>query len=56
MLLVDIDDSTCYDLGKEHDAYAGDFEGQTVLKNDLFMHVIQTMWDRKNLKAEVDDE
>jgi len=56
MLLVDLDDSTCYDLGKEQDAYAGDFEGQTVLKNDLFMHVIQTMWDRKNLKAEIDDK
>jgi len=56
MLLVDVDDSTCYDLGKEQDAYAGDFEGQTVLKNELFMHVIQTMWDRKNLKAEIDVE
>ncbi|MHA1862228.1 MAG: lipoate--protein ligase [Candidatus Thorarchaeota archaeon] len=54
MLLVDVDDSTCYDLGKEQDAYAGDFEGQTVLKNELFMHVIQTMWDRNNLKAEID--
>ena len=56
MLLVDVDDSTCYDLGKEHDAYAGSFEGQTVLKNDLFMHVIQTMWDRKHLKAAIDVE
>ena len=56
MLLVDVDDSTCYDLGKEHDAYAGNFQGQTVLKNDLFMHIIQTMWDRKNLKAEIVDE
>ncbi|TFH11735.1 MAG: lipoate--protein ligase family protein [Candidatus Thorarchaeota archaeon] len=56
MLLVDLDDSTCYDLGKEHDAYAGEFEGQTVLKKDLFMHIIQTMWDRKNLKAEIDVE
>ncbi|MBY8997526.1 MAG: DUF116 domain-containing protein [Candidatus Thorarchaeota archaeon] len=56
MLLVDVDDSTCYDLGKEHDAYAGSFEGQTVLKNDLFMHIIQTMWDRKHLKAEIDVE
>jgi lipoate-protein ligase A len=54
MLLVDVDDSTCYDLGKEHDAYAGSFEGQTVLKKDLLMHIIQTMWDRNNLKAEID--
>jgi lipoate-protein ligase A len=54
MLLVDVDDSTCYDLGKEHDAYAGSFEGETVLKSDLFMHIIQTMWDRKHLKAEID--
>ncbi|MFW9956234.1 MAG: biotin/lipoate A/B protein ligase family protein [Candidatus Thorarchaeota archaeon] len=54
MLLVDVDDSTCYDLEKEHDAYAGDFEGQTALKTDLLMHIIQTMWDRKYLKAEID--
>ncbi len=56
MLLVDVDDSTCYDLGKEHDAYAGSFEGQTVLKNDLLLHIIQTMWDRKTLKAGIDVE
>lgn len=54
MLLIDVDDSTCYDLGKEHDAYAGSFEGQTVLKNDLLLHIIQTMWDRKTLKAGID--
>ncbi|TET10662.1 MAG: lipoate--protein ligase family protein [Candidatus Thorarchaeota archaeon] len=56
MLLIDVDDSTCYDLGKEHDAYAGSFEGQTVLKNDLLIHIIQTMWDRKTLKASIDVE
>ncbi|MFQ5833773.1 MAG: biotin/lipoate A/B protein ligase family protein [Candidatus Thorarchaeota archaeon] len=52
-LLVDVDDSTCYDLGKEHDAYAGKFEGQTTLKTDLLAHIIRTMWQRGNLRAEV---
>jgi lipoate-protein ligase A len=52
-LLVDVDDSTCYDLGEEEDAYKGKFEGQTTLKTDLLMHVIQTLWNRGNLRAEV---
>ena len=30
-LLVDISDTTCYDLGKEHEALLGDFESQTSL-------------------------
>lgn len=54
MLLIDVDDSTCYDLGKEHDAYAGSFEGQTVLKTELLMRIIQTMWNRRRLRAEID--
>jgi len=31
-LLMDIDDKTCYELGKEDQAYLGTFEGQTSLK------------------------
>jgi lipoate-protein ligase A len=52
-LLVDVDDSTCYDLGEEQDAYKGKFEGQTTLKTDLLLHVIQTLWKKGNLRAEV---
>jgi len=33
--LIDIDDTTCYDLGKEDEAYKGNFETQTHLKIEL---------------------
>jgi lipoate-protein ligase A len=38
-ILVDVDSSTCYELGKEQDAYAGRFENQTFLKLDLLERV-----------------
>jgi lipoate-protein ligase A len=40
-ILVDVDSSTCYDLGKEQDAYAGRFENQTYLKLDLLERVVE---------------
>lgn len=40
-VLVDIDSSTCYDLGKEDEAYVGRFENQTELKLDLLERVLQ---------------
>jgi lipoate---protein ligase len=39
-LLVNVKDSTCYDLGKAHKAYAGTFENQTNLELDLVKKVI----------------
>ena len=39
-ILVDVDNSTCYDLGQEEDAYAGRFESQTYLKLDLLERVV----------------
>lgn len=51
-LLVDVDDSTCYELGEEEDAYAGSFEGQTQLKEDLLIRVIRTMWKENILRAD----
>ncbi len=39
-ILVDVDSSTCYDLGKEQDAYVGQFENQTFLKLDLLERVV----------------
>jgi len=39
-ILVDVDASTCYDLGKEEDAYAGRFENQTYLKMNLLERVV----------------
>jgi lipoate-protein ligase A len=38
-ILIDVDSSTCYDLGKEQDAYAGQFENQTYLKLELLERV-----------------
>jgi len=40
-ILVDVDSSTCYDLGKEDAAYAGRFENKTDLKLDLLERVIR---------------
>ena len=39
-ILVDVDSSTCYDLGQEEEAHAGRFENQTYLKLDLLERVI----------------
>ena len=39
-ILVDVDSSTCYELGQEEEAYAGRFENQTYLKMDLLERVV----------------
>jgi lipoate-protein ligase A len=39
-IIVDIDDQTCYDLGKIEDAYNGNFEGQTQLKVELLSKLL----------------
>lgn len=39
-ILVDVDNTTCYDLGREQAAYAGRFENQTYLKMDLLEKVL----------------
>ena len=46
-ILVDVDSSTCYDLGKEEDAYAGRYENQTALKLDLIERVVARVAPRK---------
>ena len=40
-ILINIDNSTCYDLGKEKDAYLGKFEGFTELKIPLVKKIIK---------------
>ncbi len=39
-ILINVDNSTCYDLGKEQEAYQGSFENQTRLKNDLILRIL----------------
>ncbi len=39
-ILVDVDNTTCYDLGREEDAYAGRFEKQTFLNLGLLERVV----------------
>jgi lipoate-protein ligase A len=39
-ILVDVDSSTCYDLGREQDAYVGRFDSQTYLKMELLERVV----------------
>ncbi|MFW9847866.1 MAG: DUF116 domain-containing protein [Candidatus Thorarchaeota archaeon] len=52
-LLVDVDDSTCYDLGEEHEAYVGTFEGQTVLKLDLLVRLLTALKEKGRLEGKV---
>ena len=40
-ILLDIDDSTCYDLDQAKEAYAGKFENQTRLN----LHLLQAVLD-----------
>jgi len=42
-MIVDIDDQTCYDLGKMEDAYKGNFEAQTQLKIELLSKLLNGM-------------
>ncbi len=39
-IIVDIDDRTCYDLGKMEDAYKGNFEARTQLKTELLYKLL----------------
>ncbi len=41
--LIDIDSTTCYDLGREQDAYVGDFENETELRLELIKMVLKKM-------------
>ncbi len=42
-ILLDIDDKTCYELGKEDKAYLGTFEGQTTLKLPILTKILDTI-------------
>jgi len=42
-LLVDISDTTCYDLGKEHEALLGDYESQTNLDLELLDKLLKNL-------------
>ena len=46
-ILIDIEDVTCYDLGKEQDAYNGKFEVQTELKIELLSKLLNQLYHRK---------
>jgi lipoate-protein ligase A len=40
-VLIDIDNQTCYELGKEQEALAGEFESKTELRTDLIEKVMK---------------
>ena len=40
-ILIDVENTTCYELGKEKKAYAGNFEGQTQLNLGLIKKVME---------------
>jgi lipoate---protein ligase len=50
-ILLDIDNTTCYDLGKEEDAYQGKFENQTTIKLDLLEMVLTAAERNRSGKA-----
>jgi lipoate-protein ligase A len=52
-LLIDIDDSTCYELGEEQEAYIGTFEGQTVLKLELIRRLLYSLREKGRLTNKV---
>jgi len=47
-VLVDVKNSTCYDLGKEKEAKEGMFENQTELKLDLLKQIVDLKASRVN--------
>jgi len=48
-IIIDIDNTTCYDLGKEDEAYAGSFENQTCLKSELVSKVLRVVTNRETV-------
>lgn len=42
-ILVDIDNKTCYELGKENEALIGKFESRTELRTDLIEKIIKSV-------------
>lgn len=44
-VLIDLDSSTCYDLGEEEKAYAGQYENQTDLRMEVLTEVVTHMVD-----------
>ncbi|MFW9978843.1 MAG: DUF116 domain-containing protein [Candidatus Thorarchaeota archaeon] len=50
-LLIDVDDSTCYELGEQQEAYIGQFEGQTILKLDLLSRVLKALQKQGRLEG-----
>ena len=41
--LIDIDSTTCYDLGREQDAYVGDFENLTELRIEVLKLILKNL-------------
>jgi lipoate-protein ligase A len=46
-LIIGIEDQTCYDLGKEGEAYKGEFNAQTKLKTDLLEKLLPQVGRRR---------
>ena len=47
-IIMDIENQTCYDLGKVEEAYRGDFETQTQLKMELLSKLLNRIDERMN--------
>jgi len=45
-ILVDVEQSTCYDLGQEKEAFKGHFENQTHLNLSLLKRILEYAYDR----------
>lgn len=50
-VLVDLENTTCYDLGQEARAYQGQYENQTALKLDLLERVMAGLTNHRGAEA-----
>lgn len=50
-ILLNIDNTTCYDLDQAKEAYAGEFSSQTCVNQDLLGTILRTVFDSDNVPA-----
>ncbi len=55
-VLIDIENTTCYELQKESEAYAGKFKNQTNLKLDLLQTMIQRVPSKTHANTTIGDK
>ncbi|SMD12056.1 lipoyl protein ligase domain-containing protein [Sporomusa malonica] len=52
-ILINVDNCTCYELGKEQEAYQGSFENQTRLKKTLICRIVKGILTYSNVSVKL---